>query len=145
MHGCCYGRPTDLPWGIQFPAGHPSHLVDDGLPHYLHPTQIYDSLLNLGLFAGLAWFYKRRKFDGQVFALYLVCYAVLRSAVECFRGDYPPADLVGGWITPAQLVSAGTLAIGLLLLLMLPKRKVARMENSAGAKAVAGQPADKGE
>jgi len=145
MHGCCYGRPTDLPWGIQFPAGHPSHLVDDGLPHYLHPTQIYDSLLNLGLFAGLAWFYKRRKFDGQVFALYLVCYAVLRSAVECFRGDYPPADLVGGWITPAQLVSAGTLAIGLLLLLMLPKRKVARMENSAEAKAVAGRPADKGE
>ena len=55
----------------------------------VHPTEIYDSLLNLALFAGLAWFYKRRKFDGQVFALYLVCYAVLRSFVECFRGDYP--------------------------------------------------------
>jgi hypothetical protein len=55
----------------------------------VHPTEIYDSLLNLALFAGLAWFYKRRKFDGQVFALYLVCYAVLRSFVEFFRGDYP--------------------------------------------------------
>jgi phosphatidylglycerol:prolipoprotein diacylglycerol transferase len=114
MHGCCYGRPTDLPWGIQFPVGHPSH-PDDGLPHYVHPTEIYDSLLNLALFAGLAWFYKRRKFDGQVFALYLVCYAVLRSIVECFRGDYPPADLAWGRVTPAQLVSVGTLLAGVLL------------------------------
>ena len=145
MHGCCYGRPTDLPWGIQFPVGHPSHLHDDGLPHYVHPTQIYDSLLNLGLFAGLAWFYKRRKFDGQVFALYLVCYAVLRSVVECFRGDYLRRDLVGGWITPAQRVSVGTLAFGLLLLFALRKGKVGRMENGAEAKAVADKPAGKGE
>jgi len=129
MHGCCYGRPTDLPWGIQFPLGHPSHLHDDGAPHYVHPTQIYDSLLNLALFAGLAWFYKRRRFDGQVFALYLVCYAVLRSFVEYFRGDYPAANLVWGRITPAQLVSAGTLLAGVLLLFLLPKGKETRMEN----------------
>jgi len=129
MHGCCYGRPTDLPWGIQFPLGHPSHLHDDGLPHYVHPTQIYDSLLNLALFAALTWFYKRRKFDGQVFALYLVCYAVLRSFVEYFRGDYPAANLVWGRITPAQLVSVGTLLAGVLLLFLLPKGKETRMEN----------------
>jgi phosphatidylglycerol:prolipoprotein diacylglycerol transferase len=129
MHGCCYGRPTDLPWGIQFPVGHETHPHDDGLPHYVHPTQIYDSLLNLVLFAGLAWFYRRRKFDGQVFALYLVCYAVLRSFVEYFRGDYPKADLVAGWITPAQCVSAGTLLAGVLLLWLLPKREKKKMEN----------------
>jgi phosphatidylglycerol:prolipoprotein diacylglycerol transferase len=129
MHGCCYGRPTNLPWGIQFPVGSPPHLQDDGQPHYVHPTQIYDSLLNLALFAGLAWFYKRRKFDGQVFALYLVCYAVLRSFVEYFRGDYPPGNLMWGRVTPAQLVSAGTLLAGMLLLFLLPKGKETRMEN----------------
>ena len=129
MHGCCYGRPTNLPWGIQFPVGSPPHLQDDGQPHYVHPTQIYDSLLNLALFAGLAWFYKRRKFDGQVFALYLVCDAVLRSFVEYFRGDYPPGNLMWGRVTPAQLVSAGTLLAGLLLLFLLPKGKETRMEN----------------
>ena len=37
-----------------------------GLP--VHPTQLYDALLNLALYLGLAWLYRRRKFDGQVFA-----------------------------------------------------------------------------
>jgi phosphatidylglycerol:prolipoprotein diacylglycerol transferase len=132
MNGCCYGRPTRLPWGIQFPVGHQTHPSDDGLPHFVHPTEIYDALLNLALFAGLAWFYKRRKFDGQVFALYLICYAVLRSFVECFRGDYPASDLVAGWITPAQLVSMGTLLAGALLLFLLPKGKMTKMPPSPG-------------
>jgi phosphatidylglycerol:prolipoprotein diacylglycerol transferase len=117
MNGCCYGRPTTMPWGIQFPPDHPTY------PHFVHPTEIYDSMLNLGLFAGLAWFYRRRKFDGQVFALYLICYALLRSLVEYFRGDYPPREMTG-WATPAQLVSIGTLAAGVLLWVFLPRGKI---------------------
>jgi hypothetical protein len=53
----------------------------------------------------------------------------LRSFVEYFRGDYPAANLVWGRITPAQLVSAGTLLAGVLLLFLLPKGKETRMEN----------------
>ena len=72
----------------------------------MHPTQIYDSLLNLGLYVALAWLYRRKKFDGQVFAVYLVGYALLRSFVELFRGDYPEYQhYLGGWATPAHLVS----------------------------------------
>ncbi|HUD82220.1 MAG TPA: prolipoprotein diacylglyceryl transferase, partial [Candidatus Saccharimonadales bacterium] len=82
LNGCCYGRPTTLPWGIQFPKGHETY------PNYVHPTEIYDSLLNLGLYLFLAWLFRRKSFDGQVFAVYLICYAVLRSFVELFRGDY---------------------------------------------------------
>jgi phosphatidylglycerol:prolipoprotein diacylglycerol transferase len=115
MNGCCYGRPTSLPWGVQFPPDHETY------PHYVHPTEIYDSLLNLGLFAGLSWFYKRKKFDGQVFALYLVGYAVLRSLVEYFRGDYPERYW-GGWATPAQVVSVFTLLAGVLLWSVLPRK-----------------------
>jgi phosphatidylglycerol---prolipoprotein diacylglyceryl transferase len=85
----------------------------------LHPTQIYDSLLNLALYASLAWLYRRKKFDGQVFATYLVGYALLRSLVEVFRGDYPQRYL-GGWATPAQLVSIGIFGAGLVLLFLLP-------------------------
>ncbi|HUL51324.1 MAG TPA: prolipoprotein diacylglyceryl transferase [Candidatus Nitrosotalea sp.] len=108
MNGCCYGRPTDLPWAIQFPKDHETH----GVP--VHPTQVYDSLLNLGLYAGLAWLFRHRKFDGQVFAAYLISYAILRGFVELFRGDYPTYYL-GGWATPAHLVSAGILVAGLCL------------------------------
>lgn len=122
MNGCCYGRPTTMPWGIQFPVGHETHPINDGLPHYVHPTEIYDSLLNLGLFAVLAWFYRRKKFDGQVFALYLICYAVLRSFVEYFRGDYP-VHYLGGWATPAQVVSIFTILAGVLLLILLPRKR----------------------
>lgn len=114
MNGCCYGRPTDLPWGIQFPIGHETY------PHYVHPTQIYDSLLNLGFYAALSWLYRCKKFDGQVFATYLIGYALLRSFVEIFRGDYPQYYL-GGFVTPAQLVSIGIITAGIILFWKLPR------------------------
>ncbi len=114
MNGCCYGRPTTLPWGIQFPKGH------ETFPNFVHPTEIYDSLLNFGLYASLAWLFRRRSFDGQVFALYLICYAVLRSFVEYFRGDYTPVHYWGG-LTPGQIVGIGIALIGVLLLWKLPK------------------------
>jgi phosphatidylglycerol:prolipoprotein diacylglycerol transferase len=114
MNGCCYGQPTSLPWAIHFPADHETH------GHGVHPTQLYEALLNLALCAGLAWLYRRKKFDGQVFAVYLVGYALLRSFVELFRGDYPLGQLVG-FATPAHWPSLGILLIGLLLWWKLPR------------------------
>jgi phosphatidylglycerol---prolipoprotein diacylglyceryl transferase len=120
MNGCCYGRPTTMPWGIQFPpearaAGNNTY------PTYVHPTEIYDSLLNLGLYALLAWLFRRKSFDGQVFAVYLICYAALRSFVEFFRGDYTPVHYWGG-LTPGQIVSIGIALVGALLLWKLPRK-----------------------
>src|SRR4051812_6102658 len=74
MNGCCYGRTCDLPWAIRYPIGHETY-PDGGDVTPVHPTQIYDSLLNLALYLFLAWLYRRKKFDGQIFAAYLVCYA----------------------------------------------------------------------
>ena len=105
MNGCCFGRACEMPWAIRFPADHPT----GGQP--VHPTEIYDALLNLALYLGLAWLFRRRKFDGQVFAVYLMCYAVTRSFVEAFRGDYNDAHLHGG-LTPAHLVSVGIFVVG---------------------------------
>jgi len=119
MNGCCYGRACDMPWAITFPSGHETHPSGSpGTP--VHPTEVYESLLNLGLYAALAWLYRRKKFDGQVFATYLVSYALLRSFVEMFRGDYPARQhYLGGWATPAHLVSIAILAAGLVLLAVL--------------------------
>src|SRR5439155_4775191 len=122
MNGCCYGRTCDLPWAIQFPnqsfawkQQYSLGLVgasDRSLA--VHPTQIYESLLNLGLYAALAWLYRRKKFDGQVFALYLISYAVLRAFVEFFRGDYP-ANYLHAQATPGQVLSIPIFAAGALL------------------------------
>jgi phosphatidylglycerol:prolipoprotein diacylglycerol transferase len=121
LNGCCYGRECPLPWAIRFPYGHDSH------PHPVHPTQFYDSLLNLIFYVGLAWLYRRKKFHGQVFATYLIGYAILRSTVEFFRGDYPPAQhYLGGWATPAHLVSLFILLAGAALLWLLPRNPMQR-------------------
>lgn len=117
MNGCCYGRACDLPWAIRFPPAPDMPRVP------VHPTQIYESLLNLGLYFAMAWFFKRRKFDGQVFAIYLMCYALVRSFVELFRGDYTPQHIHSG-LTPAHLISIGIFAAGLFLFFKLPQRLV---------------------
>jgi len=114
LNGCCYGRPTALPWAVVYPQEHETH----GLAA-VHPTQLYEALLNLALFVILEWLHARRRFRGQVFAVYLVAYAGLRSLVELFRGDYP--RLVAGWVTPAHWVSLLMLAAGVLLLVKLPR------------------------
>ena len=123
LNGCCYGRACSLPWAITYPEGHethPEHLA--AIP--VHPPQVYDSLLSLVLYLALAWAYRRKKFDGQIFALYLMCYAMTRSFVELFRGDYDEAHRHGG-LTPAHLVSLGIFAAGVLIC-ALRSRQVAR-------------------
>jgi len=120
MNGCCYGKPCVSAWAvkylsIRFPMYH------DSFPWPVHPVQIYDSLLNLALYGFLAWCYRRKKFDGQVFAIYLMCYAATRSFVEVFRGDYTPEHLFHGWLTPAQLTSIVGVIIGCVLLWTLPR------------------------
>jgi phosphatidylglycerol---prolipoprotein diacylglyceryl transferase len=107
MNGCCYGKPTESFLAIHFPADHETEGVG------VHPTEIYESVLNALLYLGLAWMFRRKKFDGQIFALYLLLYAVLRGTVECFRGDY--SSLILGWITPGQVASAVTFALGVVM------------------------------
>ncbi len=115
LNGCCYGYACDLPWAIHFPADHETHGAA------VHPTEIYDALLNLVLYFVLAWWFRRKKFDGQIFAAYLIGYAVFRSVAEHFRGDYP-ADHVHHGLTSAQVVSLPLLAAGLALMFFLSRR-----------------------
>ncbi|MSU57752.1 MAG: prolipoprotein diacylglyceryl transferase [Pedosphaera sp.] len=117
MNGCCFGRECSLPWAIHFPADHATGGAG------VHPTQIYDSLLNLALYLALAWLYRRKKFDGQVFAGYLIGYAVARSFVEIFRGDYSVAHRHGA-LTPAHLLSIGIFAAGVVLFVVLRQKTI---------------------
>jgi phosphatidylglycerol:prolipoprotein diacylglycerol transferase len=126
MNGCCYGRFCDLPWAVRFPpqpdaTGKLVAHATNGMP--IHPTQLYDSLLNLCFYFFLVWLFRRKKFDGQVFAAYLIGYAFLRAFVEYFRGDYP-VHYLGGWATPAQVLSMAIVTGGLLLWFLLPRPQV---------------------
>jgi phosphatidylglycerol---prolipoprotein diacylglyceryl transferase len=78
LNGCCYGEPTTLPWAVHFP--HVSGRV--------HPTQLYEAIGALGIFALLTWVVRPRKQrHGDVFAWFLVLYGVLRFLLEFVRDD----------------------------------------------------------
>ncbi|MEO6183675.1 MAG: prolipoprotein diacylglyceryl transferase [Verrucomicrobiota bacterium] len=127
MTGCCFGKQCSLPWAIHFPVGHETHPT--GLPATpVHPTQIYESILNFALYFFLAWLFRRKKFDGHILATYLLCYAVLRSFVEIFRDDYKPSEyFFNGTISPGQFVSIGIFATGLILFWRKsPKQQVSK-------------------
>jgi phosphatidylglycerol:prolipoprotein diacylglycerol transferase len=115
LNGCCYGYACSLPWAIHFPADHETHGIG------VHPTEIYDGLLNLILYLALAWWFRHKKFDGQIFAAYLIGYSVFRAIAEHFRGDYP-ADHIHYGLTSAQVVSLPMFAAGLALMFFLSRR-----------------------
>lgn len=129
MNGCCYGYATNVPWAIHFPVEHETHGVG------VHPTEIYESFLNFALYLSLAWLFRRRKFEGQVFSMYLICYAILRSFVEVYRGDYPKHYL-GGVVTPGQLVSVGIFVTGAVLYWILSHARPLAAAPSISAKGV---------
>jgi phosphatidylglycerol:prolipoprotein diacylglycerol transferase len=98
MAGCCYGRHCDLPWGVTFTD--PASLAEPkGV--LLHPTQIYESLANLGIFLLLLLFRRYRRFQGELFLLFLIVYGIVRSYLETFRES--PGQIAG--LTTAQFLS----------------------------------------
>ncbi len=131
MTGCCHGRACDLPWAVHFPVEHATSGIG------VHPTQLYESALNFVLYAALAWLYRQKQFDGQIFAIYLMAYAPVRALVEYFRGDYAPEKFTG-WLSPGQLVSVGIFAVGVLFFVWFkshankrPKSNVPKVQSSA--------------
>jgi len=81
--GCCYGKKTDVAWGITFTD--PRSLAP--LEISLHPTQVYLSLNAVFIFIFLMWLSKRKVFDGQILWSYGILYSVGRFLIEYFRGD----------------------------------------------------------
>lgn len=106
--GCCWGRATSLPWAVTFPAG--SLCAVAGTP--VHPTQLYEAAGEGAISLLLLALWRRRRVGGEVGLAYFALYAVLRLAVEPLRGDAVRPRLLGGALSPAQLVS-------LLLLLVV--------------------------
>jgi len=83
LNGCCYGRPTNSWLGVSFPLESPAGSV--GKP--LIPIQLFSSLSLFLIYAILLKLKRYKKFDGQLFWVYVLLYGVTRSIIEIFRGD----------------------------------------------------------
>lgn len=99
INGEAHGGPTNLPWGI----------IVDGVK--VHPTFLYESLWDFGLFIFLILYRKNKKFDGEVFLLYGIIYSAGRFWIEGLRAD----SLMFLGMRVAQLISILIIVFGLLL------------------------------
>jgi phosphatidylglycerol:prolipoprotein diacylglycerol transferase len=113
MAGCCYGSPSNLPWAVTFAS--PESLCPVKEP--LHPAQLYEAFLALGVFAVIYNFRTRKRYDGQMVLIYFGLAGLVRFTVEIFRhpGDYR-GPMLWGWMPLTQVVALGiALTCGALL------------------------------
>jgi phosphatidylglycerol:prolipoprotein diacylglycerol transferase len=120
LAGCCYGKPTALPWGLTFSDPFAAANVGTPLHVALHPTQIYDAAANLLILVLVLATEKRGKaFAGRTFWLYMLLYAVSRFSLEFFRGD--PRGMLGVWAT-SQVIAMALAPLSILMLVVLSRR-----------------------
>jgi phosphatidylglycerol:prolipoprotein diacylglycerol transferase len=119
--GCCWGREAhDCAIAVQFTDSRATTGVPQHVP--LYPTQLIESILNLLNFVILFVFYKKwRKFDGQIFIMYIFNYSVIRFIVEYFRGDDDRGYIFGGMHEPFSSLSVPQLIsiIGIIIAMIL--------------------------
>src|SRR6476620_10753406 len=127
--GCCYGRPTDVPWAITFTSPFAAANVGTPLNVPLHPTQLYEAGAELLILMVLLLTERRgRAFAGRTFWMYMLLYAVSRFIIEFYRGDERGAV---GVLSTSQFISLllAPLAIAMLVYLArvhVPEPKRAR-------------------
>jgi phosphatidylglycerol:prolipoprotein diacylglycerol transferase len=118
--GCCYGKPTTLPWGITFTDPFAAANVGTPLGVPLHPTQIYEAgaeAIILGIL--LATERKGRPYPGRTFWLYMLLYAISRFIIEFFRGDDRGAV---GMFSTSQFISILLAPLAVVMLVYLARR-----------------------
>ena len=112
MAGCCYGRECHVPWAVTF--NNPDTLAPMGVP--VHPTQLYESFLMLGVFSSLLWLRHRQKFPGQLLGTYLLLAGAVRFFVEFFRGDDRGPVLMLG-MASTQVIALGLIVAAAIFLI----------------------------
>jgi len=120
MAGCCYGKPTDLKWGVTFTHTHALCPLNISL----HPAQLYSSISGLIIFGVVMLLYSKRKFEGQIFLWFLILHSTARLALERFRGD-DRGLLLNSNMSMTQFVAILILisAAGILLVVKAKKKE----------------------
>lgn len=97
-------------------------LVESGGATYLqvHPTFLYESLWNLALMIVLIIYTKHKKFDGEIFFLYLLGYSAGRVWIEGLRTDQ--LFLWGSPIAVSQALSVVMMLIGITCIILSRRR-----------------------
>jgi prolipoprotein diacylglyceryltransferase len=116
LSGCCHGIATKLPWGVQY----------EGQPGPVHPTQLYEALLDLALALVLMRVAPRLPHAGERALITVAGLAVIRFLVDPLRDTAAPAGVptVAQWTT---LVIASAALLTLVIRRRLPDSSLARL------------------
>ena len=121
LAGCCYGQPTEAPWGITFTSTLAAANAGTPLGIALHPTQIYEAAAVLAILGVLlVGEHRWRAFPGRTFWTYLLLYGAARIALELYRGD--PRGMVFDALPTSQFVSALIVPASIVMLVYLGRR-----------------------
>lgn len=123
--GCCYGKPTDSIFGVQFPGAYFEHLGK------VHPTQLYEAAFLFVLFGVLSWLLLKKKFQ-YTMTVYLASYGVFRFLIEFLR--YDDRGQLGKLLSPSQTMSL--VFLGLAVLAFFLQRNYLKNKPAATAAAV---------
>lgn len=129
LNGCCFGKPTTLPWAVQFPKwsiAFYTHLerdwvtLSDNTSLPVHPTQLYESLASLFIF-GFIYFYlsQRKRFDGELFLVSTVLYATFRFIIEFVRDDERGGI---GFLSTSQIIGVIAIITSIIVWLKITKK-----------------------
>lgn len=120
LNGCCYGRPTTLPWGVHFPRESFAFLEFGDTP--VQPSQLYNAAVGLILFAVLWTRRKHFKVPGVLFWTFIICFALARIGVDLTRNYEAEAVLMKTpWLdlTESQITSIAMALFGALMIIRL--------------------------
>jgi phosphatidylglycerol---prolipoprotein diacylglyceryl transferase len=120
LAGCCYGKPTTVPWAITFTDPFAASNVGTPLHVALHPTQLYEAgaeFLILVLLLATERYWRRRA--GWTWWVYILLYGVSRFVIEFFRGD--PRGFTMGFST-SQWISMVLVPLAVVMIVVLWRR-----------------------
>lgn len=120
MAGCCYGLPTDSFLSVVF-----TNPVCQAEPLHtpLYPTQLVEAIFIFSILALLVMLKNRKQFDGQLFLIYLMVYAVGRGILEMFRGDIDRGFLIENILSNSQFISLIVISAALYFYIRLNRNK----------------------
>ncbi len=119
MAGCCYGLPTDSFLGVIFTD---TKCQAEPLNTSLHPTQLYEAVFIFSLMAALWLFKSGKKFEGQLFLIYLMAYASGRGVLELFRGDIERGFIIDNILSNSQFISLLVIAVASFFYVRLSRK-----------------------
>jgi len=122
LGGCCHGTPANVPWALSFPNGqYPAYVK-------VHPTQLYEMFIYLGIFILLWKLRKKEMKNGLKFSLYLILAGPGRFIVEFYRIN-PQTTLFR--LTAPQIIAILGMMLGAFIIIYV-NRTGAKVRTPAG-------------